>query len=931
MEITTGDRGDPRDRLLTVRDIETAGMATITVRNKYATLTGGVTSTSVASLIADGGDGGDFARLSIPTLEVLDQAAVEDAQDFLVYHNGVARVQRLPYQTLRALFLTQASDAEIDGNWAFTNEDLALEVRAEVPRFRWHETAAPDETLDADSAIWDWTVDGDVMSLSLISDDEQSAASFLELGREGMDPAFLALMNGAVLQLQDGTLAEPGLTFDADIDTGLYRIGANRIGVSAGAALALDIIGTQVLVPLGTAGVPGLAFHGDADTGPFRPGANEYAISANGVERLRVNSSGIQVAGTAVLTALTGHLDTTPSSAANYAVLKVRNNAGTEIWRLTSETDGDLDFQRQSGSGELSLNAVRLIDAALFTAGTLDDARLSVNVVLKDAVQTLTNKTIDTANNAITVDQADVTGLLAALALKLDASAYTAADVLAKLLTVDGAGSGLDADLLDGVSSAAFALLSGATFTGNVSIADAAPRLILNDTNAGADAKIFDLFADGGALSLRTRTDADGTGFTLLNVPRTASTTPDRVFIGDDITVLGLSAVSGNANNYPWLFTRGNNSPDVRVGIANTGTGGWHVLRYATSMSSPTQATLGLALGENSFSGYNTDLAAISRTVRIRAQTIEAWTASTSATQLDFLTTPTGSHSPGINMTLNGTQTLVTTGTAALPAYSFVSDPNTGLYRVGSDNIGLSVNATNVLDLNATTLNLVAATETPTVSIGAFTGSGLTAAQGFTLIGTSTTFMRILGRAASAAFLAYRVNGTSAAPTAVANANAIFSFSAGGATDTTPTLGFGASFQMLATETWSGSGRGCKINFNSTAAGTTTLLTTCAFNGTQALYLDGTVSLPSISLQNDPDCGMYRIGANQLGIATNGTLVLDIATGLFAITATTVRFNTTTAATIGAAGGAAALPATPLGYITTNVNGTAVKIPYYNV
>lgn len=38
----------------------------------------------------------------------------------------------------------------------------------------------------------------------------------------------------------------------------------------------------------------------------------------------------------------------------------------------------------------------------------------------------------------------------------LSASSYTAADVLAKLLTVDGSGSGLDADLLDGLSSAQF-------------------------------------------------------------------------------------------------------------------------------------------------------------------------------------------------------------------------------------------------------------------------------------------------------------------------------------------------------------------------------------------------------------------------------------------------------------------------------------------
>jgi len=45
---------------------------------------------------------------------------------------------------------------------------------------------------------------------------------------------------------------------------------------------------------------------------------------------------------------------------------------------------------------------------------------------------------------------------------KLASASYTAADVLAKLITVDGAGSGVDADLLDGNSSAAFATASHA-------------------------------------------------------------------------------------------------------------------------------------------------------------------------------------------------------------------------------------------------------------------------------------------------------------------------------------------------------------------------------------------------------------------------------------------------------------------------------------
>jgi hypothetical protein len=49
---------------------------------------------------------------------------------------------------------------------------------------------------------------------------------------------------------------------------------------------------------------------------------------------------------------------------------------------------------------------------------------------------------------------ANFTNLNTALATGQTAASYTAADVLAKLITVDGSGSGLDADLLDGLNSA---------------------------------------------------------------------------------------------------------------------------------------------------------------------------------------------------------------------------------------------------------------------------------------------------------------------------------------------------------------------------------------------------------------------------------------------------------------------------------------------
>lgn len=55
---------------------------------------------------------------------------------------------------------------------------------------------------------------------------------------------------------------------------------------------------------------------------------------------------------------------------------------------------------------------------------------------------------------------------------KLNSSAYTAADVLTKIKTIDGAGSGLNADLLDGVQGSVYGKIVKGTYTGNGSTSD---------------------------------------------------------------------------------------------------------------------------------------------------------------------------------------------------------------------------------------------------------------------------------------------------------------------------------------------------------------------------------------------------------------------------------------------------------------------------
>jgi hypothetical protein len=66
---------------------------------------------------------------------------------------------------------------------------------------------------------------------------------------------------------------------------------------------------------------------------------------------------------------------------------------------------------------------------------------------------------------------------------------------------------------------------------------------------------------------------------------------------------------------------------------------------------------------------------------------------------------------------------------------------------------------------------------------------------------------------------------------------------------------------------------------------------------------DGTVGTPAINWISDPDCGLYRIGTNNLGVAVNGAKVLDLSTTGLGVTGniTTTGVVAVTGMTIGRA------------------------------
>ena len=159
---------------------------------------------------------------------------------------------------------------------------------------------------------------------------------------------------------------------------------------------------------------------------------------------LTVNTSGTGLSGSGTFSAnqSTNNTITITSNATS------SNNASTIVAR-----DSSGNFSAGTITAALSGNAS--------TATTLQTARtisltgdVTGSVSFNGSSNVSINATVadDSHNHVIS----NVDGLQDALDAKLASSSYTASDVLSKLLTVDGAGSGLDADTIDGLQASSF-------------------------------------------------------------------------------------------------------------------------------------------------------------------------------------------------------------------------------------------------------------------------------------------------------------------------------------------------------------------------------------------------------------------------------------------------------------------------------------------
>ena len=144
------------------------------------------------------------------------------------------------------------------------------------------------------------------------------------------------------------------------------------------------------------------------------------------------------------------------------------------------------------------------------------------------ALRTLISDRLQVANAAATyqtidIERAALANTNAYIATKLDTASYTASDVLTKIKTVDGSGSGLDADTLDGNDSTHFGTAADVTTqTGRIDLVNTN----LTSTNT----------AIRGLVTTQTsRVD-------LINTNLTTTNTALRTLISDRIQVANVAA-----------------------------------------------------------------------------------------------------------------------------------------------------------------------------------------------------------------------------------------------------------------------------------------------------------------------------------------------------------------------------------------------------
>lgn len=190
----------------------------------------------------------------------------------------------------------------------------------------------------------------------------------------------------AQVQLADGLVGTPVLSFNADTDTGLYRVGTNALGIATAGVNRVQIdsgaayFRNPVATVDGSITTPGLFFESDTDTGIYRIGTDQIGIVEGGVGYrigLRVVPRRTTTFATGECTALATGITLNTSDMAAGNTFTIYNDTGTGL----TITQGSGVTLRLAGSSTTGNRTISLRGIATIWCNSGTEAIINGNVV----------------------------------------------------------------------------------------------------------------------------------------------------------------------------------------------------------------------------------------------------------------------------------------------------------------------------------------------------------------------------------------------------------------------------------------------------------------------------------------------------------------------------------------------------------------------
>jgi len=639
----------------------------------------------------------------------------------------------------------------------------------------------------------------------------------------------LGLDTGVPFRANTGSASAPSFTFwiSGDSNTGMFRVSEDILGFSTNGVERLRISTVANIATLpwrgqgGTAGAPAFSFSGDTDTGIYSNSLDQFRFATGGVERFNISVTGLDCA---VPIRVNDGSASTPAYAFYNDV-----GANTGLYRISEDTFG------------------------VTTGGTL---RL----------------TFSTTAFTGTLPWRGQDGTAAAPSFSFSGDTDTGMYVTSTANTLGFSTAGvvkfqIGASGQWGIGGATYGTSGQALLSGGASAAPTWGNPTLVAANFANPTASVGLTAVNGSAVTAMRSDASPaldqsitptwTGIhdhrALVYLNPNAQTPPAAAIASDAVAI----AMRNAAMSVEYLAI----GTSLNLGTRCISAGG----TYA-SPTAITSANIGY-MGYLGAAGHDGTTWTTGSAGLFGIAPGGDWSNTSHPTQLTFETTAVGSTTRTIRARVSTDgQLLLSDGSVTQPSQSFINDPDTGIYRIGADNIGVSVGGVKVADF-ATGLVLFGLASDPVGDSAAprrykFGPSGNT--------GNNTTEFFALDGSPQNSYIRYNTSLTSS-PTDIVSGNNVGQLNFRGYDTTTAAPQSGASIVATATENWSSTARGTKLEFGSIAATTTTSLVPLTLNGTQAQLLDGSVSVPSLSYVNDTDSGMFLAAANGVGVAAGGT------------------------------------------------------------